>query len=214
MSEFITFEGIEGCGKTTQVHLLAETLRASGEQVLTTREPGGCDIADKIRAILLDAAHTALTPLAELLLYAAARAQHVTEIVRPALAAGATVLCDRFTDATLAYQGYARGLSHQQIRELNRIATDGIEPWHTFLIDCPVDVGISRATARIAASTGPREERFEQEKTAFHHRVRQGYLDLAGAEPERFTVIDGLLTPPEIHGAVYARLTALRMKNH
>jgi len=191
MGIFITFEGIEGCGKTTQLRRLKERLQAAGEVVTATREPGGCPIADQMRAILLDAQNSALTPLSELLLYAAARAQHVQEVIVPALERGEIVLCDRFTDATVAYQGHGRGLDLATIEQLNRLATGGVEPKLTVLIDCPVEVGISRARARIEATTGAREERFELESLRFHERVRAGYLKLAASFPERFLVVDG-----------------------
>ena len=191
MGFFITFEGVEGCGKTTQLRLLKERLEAAGEKVTATREPGGCPIADKMRAILLDAENSAITPLSELLLYAAARAQHVQEVIVPALERGEIVLCDRFTDATVAYQGYGRGLDLTTISQLNRLATGGVEPKLTLLIDCPVQIGLSRALARIEAAQGAREERFELESVRFHERVREGYLALAASSPERFVVIDG-----------------------
>jgi len=188
---FITFEGVEGCGKTTQLRLLKERLQAAGHRVTATREPGGCPIADQMRAILLDAHNSAITPLAELLLYAAARAQHVQEVIVPALERGEVVLCDRFTDATVAYQGHGRELDLATIEQLNRLATGGLEPKLTLLIDCPVETGLSRARARIEAATGAREERFELESILFHERVRQGYLGRAAAAPNRFLVVDG-----------------------
>jgi dTMP kinase len=196
MSCFITFEGIEGCGKTTQIRLLAETLQQAGRQVTLTREPGGCPIADKIRSILLDAQNSSMTPLAELLLYAAARAQHISEVILPALARGSVVLCDRFTDATIAYQGFGRNLDRAVINQLNTLAAGSCRPDITFLLDCPVDTGLGRAIARIEASGAsgsgkPLEERFERESREFHDRVRAGYLSLAAAEPERFILIDG-----------------------
>lgn len=196
MAHFITFEGVEGCGKTTQIRLLAEALRKSGRRVVQTREPGGCAIADKIRAILLDAQNSAMKPLAELLLYAAARAQHVAEIIAPALGRGEIVLCDRFTDATIAYQGHGRGLDMGTILELNETATAGCRPDLTILIDCPVEIGLKRAMARIEARSAAkgesqREERFELESKQFHQRVRDGYLALARENPGRFIVIDG-----------------------
>ncbi len=191
MASFITFEGIEGCGKTTQLRRLAERLTAAGIPFIVTREPGGCPIADEIRGILLDAKNSALVPEAELLLYAAARTQHVQEVVRPALAAGTHVLCDRFFDATVAYQGYGRGLDLQLIRQLNDIATGGLAPDLTILLDCPVETGLDRALARINATSGQREERFELESIEFHRRVRDGYLALAAAEPARFRIVDG-----------------------
>jgi dTMP kinase len=202
MARFITFEGVEGCGKTTQLRRLADRLSDRGIPFILTREPGGCPIADDIRGILLDAKNSALKPEAELLLYAAARAQHVQQVIRPALAAGTHVLCDRFTDATIAYQGYGRGLDLSLIRQLNGIATDGLTPDLTILLDCPVETGLHRALARINASTGLREERFELESLEFHRRVRDGYLQLAAAEPNRITVVDGNRDIDEIEKAL------------
>ena len=211
MACFITFEGIEGCGKTTQMKILAKRLETLGTGVTTTREPGGCTIADKIRGILLDAENSALVPLAELLLYAAARAQHVAEVVTPALAAGRVVLCDRFTDATLAYQGYGRELDRKTIDRLNELATAGIRPDLTVLLDCPIEVGLERAMTRINSTDGAREERFELEAREFHRRVRDGYLQLAAREPKRFVVINGAAggeeTAAAIETAVLARLS-------
>ncbi|HEY6008102.1 MAG TPA: dTMP kinase [Geobacteraceae bacterium] len=212
MACFITFEGIEGCGKTTQLQRLANRLEAGGLPVLRTREPGGCPIADQIRSILLNADNSAMQPMTELLLYAGARAQHVAEVVRPALAAGKTVLCDRFTDATVAYQGFARGLNGDIIEQLNRMATGNLSPDLTLLLDCPVEVGLGRATARINATRGEKEERFERESLQFHEKVRSGYLELARREPQRFIVIDGSQGPDAtehlVANAVLARLTA------
>ncbi|MRR53501.1 MAG: dTMP kinase [Deltaproteobacteria bacterium] len=211
MAYFITFEGIEGCGKSTQAKILSRALPAeTGSQVVATREPGGCPIADKIRAILLDADNNALVPLAELLLYAAARAQHVAEVIRPALAEGKIVLCDRFTDATAAYQGHGRSLDLALIENLAQLATGGLTPDLTILLDCPEEVGIKRAMARINATSGAREERFEQESLRFHRAVREGYLKLAADNPARFVVIDGTLgiqeTAEAIHNAVVPRI--------
>jgi dTMP kinase len=196
MGQFITFEGVEGCGKTTQIRLLAEALRQKGQKVTLTREPGGCPIADKIRHILLDAENSAMTPLAELLLYAAARAQHIAEVIAPALESGAVVLCDRFTDATIAYQGYGRKLDLQQIMQLNSMVASEYKPDLTILLDCPAETGLKRALARIeknsaADAAALREERFEKESIEFHKRVRDGYLTLAARESDRFVIIDG-----------------------
>jgi dTMP kinase len=187
MSLFITFEGIEGCGKTTQIRLLAERLRRSGLKVLATREPGGCPIADAIRSILLHPGSSALVPRAELLLYAAARAQHVDEVIRPALSGGSLVLCDRFIDASVAYQGGGRGLDPSLIASLNTLATDGILPNLTLLLDMPAEEGLLRARRRNASA--PEEDRFERENLDFHRRVRSSYLQLA-RQHERFMVID------------------------
>lgn len=186
---FITFEGIEGSGKTTQLKKLAERL----ENVVVTKEPGGTPSADRIRAILLDTSSN-LDPVAEMFLFAASRRQHVVEVIRPALQRGAVVLCDRFTDATLAYQGFGRLLNLDQLRMLNDWATDMLHPHLTLLFDLPEELGLTRARRRNASATAD-EGRFEAEDLRFHRRVREGYLALATAEPDRFVVIDA-------HGSV------------
>ncbi len=191
MAFFITFEGIEGCGKSTQVGLLATRLAEGPIPVLTTREPGGCPIADAIRQILLDPANTALVPRAELLLYAAARAQHVSEKVIPALQQGSIVICDRFTDATLAYQGFGRGLDINLILTLNEVATEGKRPDLTLLLDMPAEEGLMRARQRNITSALSHEERFEKEALEFHQKVRNGYLQLA-SQDNRFCVINAM----------------------
>lgn len=187
MTRFITFEGTEGCGKSTQIRLLADHLSQRGHQVCTTREPGGCRISDEIRRILLDPASEGMDPVTELMLYAAARAQHVAEVIRPALKRGEIVLCDRFADATLAYQGYGRKLDIELTQSLNRIATDGLTPDLTILLDIPLETGLERAVSRNSLDDNS-EGRFEQEALAFHQRVRDGYLTLASQE-ERFRVV-------------------------
>ena len=212
MACFITFEGIEGCGKSTQIRLLARRLEGRGHRLTVTREPGGCPVADKIRGILLDAENRTMVPMAELLLYAAARAQHVREVVAPALDSGMTVLCDRFTDATIAYQGCGRGLDIGTIEDLNRLATAGIRPDLTLLLDCPPETGIGRALARINGTEGAREERFELESLRFHQRVREGYLDLAGREPGRFIIIDASRSIVEMEEAIVAAVLG-RLEN-
>ena len=210
---FITFEGIEGCGKTTQAKLLAEKLIRQGRRVTLTREPGGCPIADKIRAILLDAEHAAMTPLAELLLYAAARNQHLNDTVRPALARGDIVLCDRFTDATVAYQGYGRGLDLALIERLNTLATSGLAPGLTILMDCPVEVGLGRALSRIDGTHGSKEERFERESRRFHEAVREGYHALAHADPHRFAIVEAD-RPVSVIADQGAALVSARLQGH
>ena len=190
MVPFITFEGIEGSGKTTQILQLAQQLRQHGYQVLHTREPGGCRIADQIRGILLHPENSAMVSRAELLLYAAARAQHVEEIVRPALAVGKIVLCDRFTDATLAYQGNGRGLDRNLIKQLNQLAAGDCRPDLTLLFDLPVEIGLNRALQRETDQQDSSEGRFERETLDFHQRIKDGYLQLAAAEADRFRVID------------------------
>ena len=194
MGLFITFEGIEGSGKSTQITLLRTALQRLDYAVIQTREPGGCAIADQIRSILLHPENTALEPTAELLLYAAARAQHVSEIIRPALDCGKMVLCDRYTDATLAYQGDGRGLDQQLIGELNSVASQETTPDLTILIDLQIETGLGRALSREIAQQDSSEGRFEREAMAFHQRVRDGYLALAEAEPARFRVVDGSLS--------------------
>lgn len=205
---FITFEGVEGCGKTTQIRMLAERLIALSFRTTLTREPGGCSIADKIRAILLDADNSNMSPLTELMLYAAARAQHVSEVIIPALNAGNVVLCDRFFDATLAYQSFGRGIDRGVIDILNRYACQGVAPDLTILIDCDPTVGLARARMRIEASSGPREERFELEEPEFHRRVREGYQQLATEEPHRFIVIEGNSAVEEIFKLIAVKVLA------
>ncbi len=208
MAHFITFEGIEGSGKTTQIATVAEFLRRQGHDVLTTREPGGCPIADAIREILLHPANNALVDRAELLLYAAARAQHVAEIIQPALKSGRIVLCDRYTDATLAYQGYGRGLRLNLIEELNTLACADCQPNLTLVLDMPHEIGLQRALQRNSVENMTEEGRFEQESLDFHQRVREGYLALAKNAPQRIQVIDATGTP----GKVSERLMACLQK--
>jgi dTMP kinase len=204
MGLFITFEGIEGSGKSTQLRILGEQLVRGGAEVLVTREPGGCPIADTLRAILLDPASQSLVPRAELLLYAAARAQHVEQVIRPALAVGRIVLCDRFADATLAYQGGGRGLDGSLVAGINAIAAAGLAPDLTLIFDLPVDVGLGRARRRNHHEERHDEGRFELEELDFHRRVRDAYLALAAREP-RIRVVDAT-GPIEL---VAARVTAL-----
>ncbi len=187
---FITFEGVEGSGKTTQIQRLKRYLTRKGIPCKVTREPGGCSIAEKIRKILLDPDHHEMVPMTELLHYEAARAQHVIEIVKPFVETGGVVLCDRFTDATLAYQGYGRKIDLKRIERLNRLSSQGIRPAVTFLLDCPSDVGLKRAIQRNRTLKLEKEERFEREEIQFHRRVRNGYLTIARREPHRVKVID------------------------
>ena len=191
MSFFITLEGIEGSGKTTQLLRLQEHLRSLGHPVAVTREPGGCRISDSIRTLLLDPGNDSIAPHTELLLYSAARAQHVAEFIRPALKQGKIVLCDRFADATTVYQGAGRGLDMAQLESINRFASQGLVPELTVLLDYPVEEGLYRARTRNQCGNLETEGRFELESIDFHRRIRQGYLDLAARE-ERFRVIDAL----------------------
>ena len=215
MGFFITFEGVEGCGKTTQISKLAEQLTDAGYCTVLTREPGGCPIADKIRTILLDAGNQGMVPLTELLLYAAARAQHVAEVIMPALESDAIVLCDRFTDATVAYQHSGRGIDRSTIDALNSLACQSVRPDLTILMDCDVAIGLARAKSRIETSSGPREERFELEALAFHQRVRDGYLQLAADEADRFLTVSASGTIDEISVKIAVQvLERLRDRTH
>ena len=190
MSLFITFEGVEGSGKTTQIQRLKKYLTKKGIPCKVTREPGGCPISEKVRKILLNPSHRKMVPLSELFLYEAARAQHVKEVIEPFLKKGGVVLCDRFTDATVAYQGHGRRIDLKWIEHLNRFSSQGIRPDVTFLLDCPSNVGLKRALQRNRVLKQEKEGRFEKEEIQFHRRVRKGYLDIAKREPRRVKVID------------------------
>jgi dTMP kinase len=190
LSLFITFEGVEGSGKTSQIQRLKKYLTQKGIPCKVTREPGGCPIGEKVRKILLDPDHREMVPETELFLYEAARAQHVKEVLKPLLKKRGIILCDRFCDATLAYQGYGRRLDLKWIDRLNRLSSQGIKPDVTFLLDCPSVVGLNRALQRNRTLKQEREERFEREEIQFHRRVRKGYLAIARKEPHRVKVID------------------------
>ena len=200
---FITFEGIEGCGKSTQAKRLVNHLRELAVPLVFTLEPGGTTVGQKIRLILLDSRNQHLSPLAELLLYAADRAQHVEEVIKPALEQEKWVLCDRFFDATTVYQGYARGLDMKLIVTLNEKASPGIRPDITFLIDCAVEVGLKRALKRNKIQFQEGQDRFEREKKDFHEAVREGYLTMAMEDRERFVVVDGTLKEDELEEIIF-----------
>lgn len=205
---FLTVEGVEGSGKTTQLHRLASLVQRGPREVVLTREPGGTPLSDRIRALLLDPDEKAMDPITELLLYAAARRQHVVQLIEPALGRGAVVLCDRFTDATLAYQGYGRTLSLDRLQQLNSMATGGLRPGLTILYDLPEEEGLRRAHSRnLSSAQSLGESRMEGEDLRFHRRVREGYLALAAAEPERFIVIDSSGAIDEITATTLQRLT-------
>jgi dTMP kinase len=203
---FVTFEGGEGAGKSTQIARAAEWLRARGVEVVLTREPGGTPRAERLRAILLERDAEPMPQACELLLMFAARATHLDNLVRPAIARGAWVLCDRFTDATYAYQGGGRGLPRAQIDALAAIVHPDLWPDLTLLIDLPVDTGLARASDRNGAD-GP--DRFESEQRAFFERVRATYLDRARAEPDRFRVVDGSRAVDAVASAVATALAPL-----
>lgn len=181
---FITFEGPDGGGKSTQIRLLNEWLTAQGHEVVVTREPGGCKVSEAIRELILDIRHTSMTPVTEALLYAASRAQHVEEVIAPALEEGKTVICDRFLDSSLAYQGAGRDLGFETVADMNRHATHGLVPEITFL--CRINPELARL--RVWGRSVP--DRLESEKTEFQARVLQGFDELAGRDPERIREID------------------------
>ncbi|HID61922.1 MAG TPA: dTMP kinase [Anaerolineae bacterium] len=196
MGLFITFEGPDGSGKTTQAQLLYEYLQKRGYPVLLTREPGGTGIGDQIREVLHSLENTGMLPRTEILLYSASRAQLVGQIIRPHLARGAIVLCDRYADSTLAYQGYGHGLDLQVLQVITTFATGGLKPDLTIYLDIDVEEGLRRKLA--AYQAGEAEwNRMDQQELAFHRRVREGYLQMAAAEPERWVVIEAA-QPPEV----------------
>lgn len=199
MIRFITFEGGDGSGKTTQLKALESHLTTRGKICRSTREPGGTPLGGLIRRVLLEVGRQPITAPTELFLYLADRAQHIHKVIVPALERGEIVLCDRHTDSTLAYQGYGRGIDLGLLRSLNDIASQGIKPDLTLLFDCPVEIGLFRTAERkFQATSGPSEDRFEREKIEFHERVRAGFLELARAEPQRFRIIDAARPTAEV----------------
>jgi len=196
---FVTFEGIEGSGKTTQIRRLSAYLDRKRIPHRVTREPGGTPLADEIRALLLSPRSEPMFPETELLLYEAARAQHVREVILPARASGTAVLCDRFCDATVAYQGFSRGIDEARIEELNRFASGGLAPDLTFLFDISPEEGILRIEGR-----GGRKDRIESESLEFHRAVREGYLRLAERFPSRILRLDGTLSEDDLFRQIQA----------
>jgi len=198
---FITFEGPEGSGKTTQFQRVFAAMQAAGVAVLATREPGGTRIGEQVRDILLNRPEGAvMTAEAEALLFSAARAQHVREVIRPALAAGQTVLCDRFYDSTLAYQGYGRGLDLAALRQITVFATGGLTPDVTVYLDCPPEVGLGRKQSQAELN------RLDRLALAFHRRVYAGYREMMQQEPERWVVVDATPGPDEVFARIAAAL--------
>jgi dTMP kinase len=189
----VTFEGIEGSGKSTQIGLTKAYVEEQGYPCLVTKEPGGSPLGEEIRGFLLDRGDLRIDPLAELFLIEAGRTQHVAEVIRPALEKGRIILCDRYTDATIAYQGYARGLDIAVINQMNHWATGGLTPQCTIVLDCPVEVGMARAKG---------EDRFEREDKKFHQQVREGYLRIARQEPRRVKVVSGQGEQSAIQGEI------------
>ena len=204
---FITLEGVEGCGKSTQARRLAQALRDAGREVVATREPGGTPLADSLRALFLDAAHGDMAAETELLLVTAGRADHVRRVVRPALERGAVVVCDRFVDSTRAYQGGGRGLDRAVIDAADGVARGGLLPDVTLLLDVPAEDGIARAQARhrAAATADDAETRFDAADLAFHRRIRSAFLRLASEDRERVWVIDATGDEDD----VFARVTTV-----
>ena len=197
---FITFEGGEGVGKTTQIAKIARAFEGSGREVVVTREPGGSEIANKIRALIIDPKNDGMVPLAELFLYEASRAQHMHDTVLPALKRGAIVICDRFADSSLVYQGVGRKLAPKTVEQLNKLATGGIKPNATILLDLDPKIGLARVGARGVL------DRLEREKLSFHLAVRKGFLKLAKKEQRRFLVLSASQSRDEIHEAIVAYL--------
>ena len=208
--QLITFEGLDGCGKSTQLALLAERLRAEGYSLIETREPGGTPTGQKIRELLLtsqgnDATQDHITPLAELTLMFAARAQHIEQVILPSLSRGELVLCDRFTDSSIAYQGYGRGISPGVIRTLDKQLSQGVSPAVTLFLDIDVAESQRRTDAR-NREMGMAHTRFETEGAGFFERVRQGYLEIARDDPQRVRLIDGSLSVKKVEAAIQRSL--------
>lgn len=205
LSLFITFEGPEGSGKTTQMELLSGYLEEKGYSALATREPGGTSIGDQIRAVLLDPHNTEMLPASEALLFSAARAQIVNRVIRPHLAQGGIVLCDRYADSTLAYQGYGHGLDLEMLHTITALATEELKPDLTIYLDIDVEEGLRRKLA--AHKAGKTEwNRMDRQETAFHRRVRDGYLQMAAREPDRWLVIDATQPLEAIQALIRARV--------
>lgn len=204
---FITFEGMEGCGKSTQVTKLVEYFIRLGHDVLQTLEPGGSKLGQDLRRILLHPENSDLAPTCELFLYLADRAQHLATIIRPALANGRTVICDRFADSTIVYQGYGRGLDPKVLRQLNEVAVQDLWPDVTILLDIDPRIGLGRALNRNKRSkVADSQGRFEAENLAFHTRIREGYLTWASLNRKRFVIIDGSQDPETVFTAILRSL--------
>lgn len=206
---FISIEGTEGSGKSTVIKRLTAWLEERGKTVELTRQPGGSELGQTLRSILLHVENTDLTSEAELFLYLADRSQHVSQVIRPALEQGHTVICDRYADSTVVYQGYGRGLDPQMLHSFNEVAVQGVWPQITLLLDIEPEIGLNRALARnLSEGTAASEGRFEAESLTFHRRIREGYLTWAALNKERFAVIDASGTPDEVFDAVRNAVSA------
>lgn len=206
---FITFEGIEGTGKSTQITRVREYFESLGREVFLTMEPGGSRIGRELRKMLLHVDNREITPITELLLYLADRAQHVGQVIRPELAAGKVVLCDRFADSTIVYQGYGRGLDTAMLRELNEVAVDGLWPDLTIVLDIDPEIGLKRATLRnIEEGKAKEEGRFEAEHISFHNKIREGYLTWAAFNRDRMKVVNASSTPDAVFEQIKAVIQA------
>lgn len=203
--KFITFEGLDGCGKTTQLDRLASALKAAGHDVVTTREPGGTPIGERVRAILLDARTEGLSPRAELALMFAARAEHIHQVIKPALRQGKIVLCDRFTDSSEAYQGYGRQLGSDTVLKMHEVACQDFWPDLTILLMNDLAASVTRAQRRNATDQD-KEGRFENEDAAFHERVQRGYEEIARRDPKRVLAVDARGTVEEVRQRIVAAL--------
>ncbi len=210
MALFVTLEGVEGAGKSTLRDSLAVLLKNEFPEIVTTREPGATKLGQIIRSLLLDPANKELDPLAELMLFSADRAQHVAEIIRPALTRGALVLCDRFIHSTLAYQGYGRGLHLPLLEGLNSVSTGNLAPDLVLLLDLPPEEGLRRAEARASASIDAALTRFEEHELSFHQRVREGFLELAKQKGAPIVVLNARLAPQDLTAIAAREIRALK----
>lgn len=206
--KFITFEGGEGCGKSTQIRLLEAALARCGKTVLLTREPGGTPLNERLRPLIKEELADPPVDKCELLLFLAARAQLVEKVIRPRLEAGAWVICDRFCDSTLAYQGYGRGMDMRTVEELNRFACGGLKPDLTLLLDLPLELAGARRRAR-EAGTGTAADRIELAGDGFHERIRNGFLELQRQDPGRIRLIDAAGTPEEVHLRIWKSIAPI-----
>ena len=206
---FITLEGPDGAGKSTQARLLAERIRATGREVVETREPGGTALGERLRDVLMHAPDGSHDALSDALLFNAARARQVSEVIRPALNRGAVVVCDRFSDSTLAYQGFGGGVPQSQLRDLKVIAIGDITPDRTVLVDLPISSGLERRQAGSTSDLTRFETDAAEHGETFHERVRSGYLTLAKAEPDRWRVVDGSTSPESVAQAVWSAVADL-----